>query len=152
MVRPLLEYGNAIWGPFNKADQILIERVQRRATRLVREIRHLPYPERLQILRLPSLLYRRRRGDMILMYQMMTGQIGLRKEDFVSEPTISFTRGHALKVDKPRANSRVRRNHLSVRAVNDWNSLPASVVNSQTTNKFKSSLDEFWIRHRFDIP
>ena len=152
MVRPLLEYGNVIWGPFNKEDQVLIERVQRRATRMVREIRHLPYPERLQILRLPSLLYRRRRGDMILMYQLMTGQLGLHREEFFSEPTTASTRGHELKVAKPRAHSRVRRNHFSVRTVNDWNSLPSHVVSSETTNKFKNSLDEFWTEHRFDIP
>ena len=35
MVRPHLEYANAVWGPFNCEDQRRIERVQRRATRLV---------------------------------------------------------------------------------------------------------------------
>lgn len=47
LVRPHIEYGNAIWGPFFKEDQKLIERVQRRATKLVQDICHLPYQERL---------------------------------------------------------------------------------------------------------
>ena len=49
-----------------------MERVQRRATRLVDEIRTEPYSERLRLLGLPSLYYRRRRGDMIAVFQMLT--------------------------------------------------------------------------------
>ena len=47
MVRPHLEYANAVWGPFNREDQKRIERVQRRATRLVASVRGRPYEERL---------------------------------------------------------------------------------------------------------
>ena len=43
LVRPHLEYGNTIWGPFNHADQRTIEHVQRRATRLIPDIRNKPY-------------------------------------------------------------------------------------------------------------
>ena len=34
-IQPHLEYCNVIWGPFNKADQQKVERVQRRATKLI---------------------------------------------------------------------------------------------------------------------
>ena len=47
IVRPTLEYGNLIWGPFYLLDQQQIERVQRKATRLIKEISHLQYEERL---------------------------------------------------------------------------------------------------------
>ena len=82
LVRPLLEYGNAIWGPHNKEDQLMVERVQRRATKLVRHIRDLPYAERLKILNLPSLQYRRKRGDVILCYQVMHGKLDLSSKSF----------------------------------------------------------------------
>ena len=72
LVRPHLEYGNIVWGPFNRADQQRVEREQRRATKLVPELRHLPYQQRLRILNLPSLYYRRRRGDMIAVYRCCT--------------------------------------------------------------------------------
>ena len=49
LVRPILEYRNAVWGPFFVTDQIAIEKVQRRATKLVTSIRNLPYNERLSI-------------------------------------------------------------------------------------------------------
>ena len=75
LVRPHLEYGNIVWGPFNRSDQLLVERVQRRATKLVRDIRHLPYQDRLKSLKLPSLHYRRQRGDMIAVYQLLHGKM-----------------------------------------------------------------------------
>ena len=65
LIRPILEYGNLIWGPHYVADQQAIEGAQRRATKLISSISHCPYPERLRILNLPSLNYRRLRGDMI---------------------------------------------------------------------------------------
>ena len=79
MVRPHLEYGNAIWGPFYQGDIKKIEAVQRRATKLIPELRDIPYGERLTRLKLPSLLYRRKRGDMIVMYKIMNGQVRLDK-------------------------------------------------------------------------
>ena len=152
LVRPHLEYGNLIWGPFNRADQKLIERVQRRATRLVQDIRHLPYEERLERLRLPSLHYRRRRGDMIALYQILTGGLDVRPEKFVELAPGPGTRGHTMKLRKPQAQSRVKRNTLPVRAINDWNSLPPSVVLAPSVNLFKARLDEHWYRITHTIP
>ena len=152
IVRPLLEYGNQTWGPFNMADKRLLERVQRRATRLVSEIRPLPYQERLRVLGLPSLQYRRRRGDMIVMYNLMHGRVGLKKEDFFTSPQVTQTRGHPLKVVKPRSQSRVRMNHFSSRVVNDWNSLPAEVVCAPSVDSFKHRLDKFWAARTHDAP
>ena len=62
LVRSHLEYGNIIWGPHFKGDVIAVEKVQRRATKLVNTIRNLPYEERLRHLNLPLLKHRRRRG------------------------------------------------------------------------------------------
>ena len=94
LVRPLLEYGNVLWGPFNRADQKLVERVQRRATRLVDEIRTEPYTERLRLLGLPSLYYRRRRGDMIFLFQMLHSGLDLDPAVFFTPAAKATTRGH----------------------------------------------------------
>ena len=48
LVRPVIEYGNIIWGPYYVMDQQAVERVQRRATKMIPELRHYPYQERLQ--------------------------------------------------------------------------------------------------------
>ena len=50
-----------------------LEKVQRRATKLVPELRDLDYTNRLVALNLPSLLYRRRRMDMITVFRIVHG-------------------------------------------------------------------------------
>ena len=61
LVRPHLEYCNVIWGPFYKGDVIAVEKIQRRATKLVPESKHLSCQDRLQALDILSLSYRRQR-------------------------------------------------------------------------------------------
>ena len=59
MDRPHLEYGNIIWGPHFKEGMKAVERVQKRATRMILRIKDFPYTQRLKALNLPSLSYRR---------------------------------------------------------------------------------------------
>ena len=99
LVGPHLEYGNLVWGPFNREDQRLIERVQRRAMRLVKHLRPKPYEERLRCLNLPSMYHRRRRGDMIATYQLLRGGIDVEESAFL-KLTDSSTRGHPWKLQK----------------------------------------------------
>ena len=70
-MRPHLEYANAVWGPHYKMDQQKIERVQRRATKLIEDIKDISDEERLCNLNMPSLQHRRLRGDMIDTYKIV---------------------------------------------------------------------------------
>ena len=62
LVRPHVEYANPVWSPYTKDDITEIEKVQKRATTLVINVRKLCYTDRLKKLRLRTLKYRRLRG------------------------------------------------------------------------------------------
>ena len=143
LVRPIVEYGNPVWGPYYIIDQRSIEGVQRRATMLVPSIRHHTYPERLQIFNLPSLFYRRYRGDMILMYQVTHKNIDGSLLNLFTVAPVSATRGHNLKFFKHSCTSCYRANSFPFRSINKWNNLLSYIVNANSTNCFKNLLDNF---------
>ena len=65
LVCPHLEYANVVWSISFRKDINKLEGVQRRATRLIRSLQELDYIFRLKLLKLPSMAYKRIRGDMI---------------------------------------------------------------------------------------
>jgi hypothetical protein len=73
VVRPNLEFGNAVWSPRFEKDENLIEKVQRRATRIIPGLKGKSYEERLEIMKFPSLSYRCLRGDLIEVYKYIHG-------------------------------------------------------------------------------
>ena len=70
MVRPHLEYANSVWFPHKSRDIKEIEKVQKRATKLVINLKKISYTNRLQRLKLPTLKYRILCGDMIEVFKM----------------------------------------------------------------------------------
>ena len=151
VIRPILEYGNCVWGPMYKGDQDAVEKVLRRTTKLVKTIRQLPYEERLNKLGLMSMYYRRNRGDMIMTHQILTGNIRFKREDIFTMSDTTRTRGHCLKLQKPQVSSLLRQHSFPVRVVNPWNSLPEYVTSAPTVNTFKNRLDKHWHYKRHKV-
>ena len=69
IIRPVLEYGNPVWNNCVKKYTKSIEQVQRKYTKFIPCVKDLLHEDRLFILHLPSLEYRRLRDDMIQVYK-----------------------------------------------------------------------------------
>ena len=144
MVRPLLEYCVQVWSPYKRKYINLIEGVQRRATKLVPELRELQYEERLKKLGLTTLEDRRERGDMIETYKIITGKEDIDPSKFFTMATV---RGdpqltHNMKIYKKRFRLDKRKYSFSQRVIAKWNLLDKDVVESQKTSGFKRKYDK----------
>ena len=74
MVRSHLDYCSSVWAPYMKGDIDALERVQKRATKLIPALQHLPCSDRLKACGLTTLNFRRIRGDIIETYKILSGK------------------------------------------------------------------------------
>ena len=82
-VRPILEFAVVAWSPWERKDIDALEKIQRRATRMIPGLGKLPYEERLKACGLTTLECRRVRGDMVEMYKITNGYTSLDITNFV---------------------------------------------------------------------
>ena len=149
LIRPHIEYASPIWSPITKGEIARVEGVQRRATRLVPELRSLTYPERLSKLQLPTLQYRRLRQDLILLYNYIHHSVILNTNTHCSicknapemlAPITSGTRGHPYRFTI-RQHSSHRNRFFTSRVLPTWNSLQETTVTAPSLNTFKARLN-----------
>ena len=148
LVRSHLDYASSVWSPQSMKLIEQIEGVQRRATKQLPGMKDLTYAERLRKLKLPTLSYRRIRGDMIEVFKIIKG--------FYDKEACSCikmwkdvaprrgNRGHSLKIYPQHARTSLRKSSFALRVANIWNNLPAHVVHAESVNSFKNKLDKFW--------
>ncbi len=98
LVRPHLEFANVIWHPYKKKHIHAIEAVQRRATKLLSILKNLTYKERLIKLNIPTLVFRRLRGDMIETFKITSEIYDPNVTSFINTHANSRTRGNQHKL------------------------------------------------------
>ena len=144
LVRPNLEYANPVWCPFKRKYIDHIEKVQRQFTKKIYGMHKLTYTERLRELNLPSLEFRRVRGDMIETYKIINNVYDPITSQSLFKINDANTRSNSFKLHKPRFNNNNYKYFFTNRIVNTWNSLPEDVVKAESVNTFKNKLDKYW--------
>jgi len=126
-----------------------LERVLKRSTKLIPELSKKSYSDRLKALKLPTLKYRRYRGDMSELFKIIKGIY-----DPACVPHFEYmeltdnlirTRGNKFKLIQHHCHYDIRKYNFTNRVIPIWNSLSNRVVSAETVNTFKNRLDKFWL-------
>ena len=142
-VRPHIEYANPVWSPHLRKHIRMLENVQIRATKLVDGMKNMTYTERLKKLDIPTLLYRRERGDMIQVWNHFhTYDRSTLSPNFRPLPRTIRKHPFQLTWNRPKDGTHGRQhNSFYFRVSNKWNLLPRKVVEAENVDTFKSRLD-----------
>ena len=132
-VRPHLEYAQAVWAPYLAKYVNMLEKVQIRATKLIDGFKNVEYSDRLRRLNLPTLTYRRARGDLIELYKHF---LAYDKETLTKsfKPRDRLSRKHTFQLipnSSKDGNRGVQKSSFYHRIIDKWNELPEYVVNGQ---------------------
>ncbi|PKU37922.1 hypothetical protein llap_11779 [Limosa lapponica baueri] len=141
LVRTHLEYCVQLWSPQHRKHMNLLERVQQRATRMIRGMEHLSYEDRLRELGLFSLEKRKLRGDLITAFQYLKGAYRRDGGGLCIRECSDRMKGNGFKLKEGRFRLDMRKKFFPVRVVRHWNSLPRDVVYAPSLELFKARLD-----------
>ena len=119
--RPHLEYCIQAWRPYRKKDVDTLERIQRRATKMIPELRDLSYEECLKECGLTTLETRRLRADDIEVFKILNGYENIDRNVFFSLKKDSRTRGHEVKLVKDPCRLDITKHSFSQRTIHEWN-------------------------------
>ena len=114
---------------------------------MVPDLRDLTYEDRLTEMELPTLQSRRERGDLVMMYKIISGKEKIDIENLVvlseNRDSNRKTRGHSKKIEKSHCTGDVKKYSFPHKTVDIWNELSEEVVTSASIHVFKERLDRY---------
>ncbi|KAF2344822.1 hypothetical protein FHG87_024423 [Trinorchestia longiramus] len=122
-----------------------MEKIQRKATKMIPELRNLSYKRRLQRLELISLEQRRLRGQLIETFKYLNGLNNVTLEGLLNADDNVQTRSNDLKLLISNFKTSQAINFFLVKIAATWNQLPENIVSAGTVNTLKNRLDKYWI-------
>ncbi|XP_065667883.1 uncharacterized protein LOC136088150 [Hydra vulgaris] len=117
-------------------------KIQRRATKVAPELKHLSYTEKLAKLCLTTLETRRTRDDLIEFFKITTGIDKILWYKELYKASSQSLRGHSMKFEREFTKTTIRHNFFTNRVIPHWNALPEKMVSAMTVNSFKGRLDK----------
>ena len=139
-VIPVLMYCSPVWNSLLQRDIDVIERVQRRFTKRISGLQHLPYEERLRKLNALSLQKLRTFANIITIHKSLRSGMSA---DFGLSLASASTRSGGTRLVQRRATKKIASSLFYCRAPSTWNKLPISLVlnySKQSLSGFKKSL------------
>ena len=115
----------------------MVERIPRRATKVIPELRYLSYEERLKECGLTNIETIRLRGDQIEVL-ILNRYENIERNICFSLKKDSRTRGHEVTLVKDQCRLDIRKYLFSHRTINEWNKLSTDCVNVNNVNMLKN--------------
>ena len=136
LVRPHLEYSVQTWSPHQIGHIRLIEGVQQRFTRMIPELKILPYEAILKRLNLTTLKIRRIRGVLIEEYRIVNGLENIYPDSLFSRSRYTNTKCHTMKLEKKHVHLDIIKYFFTQRVTDYWNALPQRERESYRSRKY----------------
>ena len=131
-IRPHLEYCVQAWSSYYTTYILMLQKVQRRATKLVIGLKEFAYEERLTQLKLYR-LEERRLQDLTETFKLLTGKENI-DPDQIFNINLNNLRGHSKKLNKQQCMKLCGRQFFCQRVVDVWNSLSNNIISAPSTN------------------
>jgi len=119
----------------------LLEKVQRKAIKMIRGMQHLCCEERLRELGLFSLEKIRLQQDLVAAFQYLKGSYKKNGDKLPSRACSSRRRGNGFKLKEGRFRLDIRKTFFTMREVKHWTRLPREVADAPSLETFKARLD-----------
>jgi len=141
LVRPHLESCVLLWSLQHRTDMELLERVQRRETKMIIRMEHLSCEDRLRELGLFSLAKRRLQGDLTAAFRYLKGAYKKAGEGLFTRAGSDRTRADGFKLKEDRFRLDVRKKFFPIRVVRHWHRLLREAVDAPSLAVSKARLD-----------